>query len=81
MSRIRRERIYVFAGTYREAENFVNNRKDISPELVYVDRHERLRGLQGVTLHIVGTAYGNVNYSKIVEEAHIRGFKIIIGDL
>ena len=80
MPKIRCERIYVFAGTYREAENFVNRRNDILPELVYVNCLEKLIGLRRLTLHVVGTSYGNLEYSKILEQARIQDFKVVLED-
>ena len=68
--------IYVLAGNYEQARKFAYSKGAHYTRTVYVDRREKLMGLRGEKIYVVGTASERDNYRKLLMEARIREFVV-----
>lgn len=68
--------LYVLAGTYEQARKFAYSKGVQYTRMVSVDRREKIMGLRGKKLYVVGTAYERDDYDALLIEAGIREFDV-----
>lgn len=72
-------KLYVLAGTYRQAREFATAYQCPKNRLQYIDDSYRLRGIdgRGKNLFVCWTAYSKDNYQECFSMAKERGFNIV----
>ena len=68
--------LYVLAGNYEQARTFAYSKGVHYTKMINVDRREKILGLRGKKLFVVGTAYDRDNYDELLTEARVREFDI-----
>ena len=70
------DRLYVLAGNHEHARDFAYKRGCHSTRMVNIDSREKIMGLQGVKMYVIGTARNRHDYDELITEAKIREFEI-----
>lgn len=72
------EKLYVMSGTYRQARLFAESKGVTSPlGLRWINRDEHMRGLRGIELHVLPSAYYISDFGYLMDLAMAAEFKII----
>lgn len=67
-------KLYIVAGYYSHAKHFADSKRQ---PFIYINQADHLRGLRGITLYCLSTAYSLKNFSEIIEIAKRNNFNII----